>query len=204
MARNPSFAEPSSYIRYVGPVIAHASQRSPEGGSETKLRFIRLNAREAPLKYPFRFASVAPGARSAAQNFGDLELLPSHIAQVFVGVSIGGRARIFHPFDERVLRWDQATMDDITEDDTGNLEYEDSPIDEPSFEMWLAPTENFVPGIDVVNVLSTPRRTMDIQVLFVAAKYTYEFVTQERDPETHDKLRKFQIPSRQVTFGGKI
>jgi hypothetical protein len=49
-----------------------------------------------------------------------------------------------------------------------------------------------------------PRRTIDIEIVFLAAKYTFEFVTRSGDPDTYEKLRRFQIPSRFATFGGKI
>lgn len=201
-----SFPEPSQYIRYVGPVLAHSSLRSPEGGSEERLRFIRLNAREGPLKYPYRFNSVAPGAVSSAQSFGDLELAPKHIAKFYFGISYGARARLFLPFDERILRLDQPTLDLIQEKDTANIDWEDSPIEEPKFNFWLAPTENFVPAVDVENVLShiRPARNLNVDIAFYGMKYTYEFVTKEADPENFEKLRRFQIPSDFATFGGKI
>lgn len=205
MPRLPPFQEPSTYIRYVGPVLGHAGEQSGSSG-KTETRYLRLNAREAPLKYQYRSAFVNPGVQTALQTFGDFELTPKHIAQFFMGVSLGGRVRFYHPFDERVLKWDQPTLDLVNERDTANIEYEDSPIDDPQFEFWLAPTENFVPGVDVENVLTdvVPRRSIDIHVLFLAAKFTYEFVTRETDPDTYEKLRRFQIPSKHVTFGGKI
>jgi len=206
MPRTPKFAPPSSYIRYVGPVLGHAAQRSSGEGSEEQLRFIRLNAREGVLKYPYRFPFQAPATQSAAQSFSDLEMSPKHIAQVYFGISVGARARFYHPLDERLLKWDQPTLTLIQERDTGNIEYEDSPIEAPSFNFWLAPTENFVPAFDVENILSDirPLRTIDVQVLFLAMKYTYEFVTRKSDAETFEKLLRHQIPSRFVSFGGKI
>lgn len=201
------FPQPSEYIGYMGPVLTHPKLVSQAvDGTETKLRFIRLNAREGPLKYPYRFPNIASGATSASQNFGDLELLPKHIALVYFGISYGARAQVYHPLDERLLKWDQATLDLIQEKDTGNIDWEDSPIEDPKYGFWLAPTENFVPGLVVENVLShvRPPRSLNIDVVFWASKYTYEFVTRESEAEIHDKLVKHQIPWRYATFGGKV
>jgi hypothetical protein len=136
MARTPKFAEPSSYIRYVGPVLGSAAQRSAGGGSESELRFLRLNAREGPLKYPYRFARVAPGVANSPLTFADLELQPRHIAQVYFGISYGGRARFYHPFDERLLKWDDPSLANIQEKDTANIEHDDSPLEAPRFSFW--------------------------------------------------------------------
>lgn len=201
MPRMPAFAEPSTYIRYFGPVLTHPSLRS----NDAKLRFIRLHQREAPLKYDRVLTAIAPGAVSTLTTFGDLRMDPKHIAQVFVGVSVGGRMRVFHPFDERILKWDDPTLD-IQERDTANVEHEESPAESPRYELWIAPTDNFVPAFDLENIEANvvPRRSLDIRVSILAAKFTYEFVEREVEADIFDKLSKFSIPSRMVTFGGKI
>lgn len=207
MPRQPRFSEPSTYLRYVGPVLGETSLKSTKHvGAENELRFIRLNARESPLKLQRRFAAVGPGSRSTLLTFSDLEMDLKHIAQCYVGVSYGSRARVFHTLDERILKWDQQTLDQVTEDDTANLEYDDSPIDDPRFEFWVSPGENNVPAFDLENVANdaTPRRTLNLELLILAAKYTYEFVFPDEEPDIYKKLSTFQIPSRFVTFGGKI
>lgn len=208
MARLPNFAEPSTYIKYRGPVLTWPTQVSASDDTADKIRFIRLNAREGPLKYP-RILSpsggLAPGIVSSPTNFGDLEMLPKHIAQVFIGVSYGTRIRVNHPLNERILKWDDNSLD-ITEADTANIEYEDSPIDEPKYELWLAPTVNYIFQLDAENILNDvrPARSINAQILILASKYTYEFVEPEREPDLYDNLRKHRIPSRWVNFGGRI
>ena len=71
---------------------------------------------------------MSQSPRSTSQTFSELELQPKHIAQVYCGVSYGGRARFYHPFDERLLKWDETALSTVQERDTANLEYEDSPI----------------------------------------------------------------------------
>lgn len=205
MPRLPKFQEPSTYIKYVGPVFVHPKQVVPSDASDVKLRFVRVLAREAPLKYVRTFANVGPGTVASGIIFGDLEQLPSHILQCFIGVSYGGRLRVFHPQDQRILKWDDQSLE-IQERDTANIEWEDSPVEDPKFELWVAPTINFVPQLDAENVLShvVPRRNIDIQVFMLAAKYTYEFVEKTREADIYEKLVRHQIPSKYVTFGGKI
>lgn len=208
MPRLPPFRKPSSYIQYVGEVLTFPTLVTPAEGTRKVNRFIRLGARMGPLKLQHRFANVAAGITNVSSqvNFTDLELTPNHIAQLFIGVSRGGRVRVFHPMDERVLKWDQKTLDVENEDDTANLEHEDTPIESPRYEIWLAPTENFVPGFTAENVINdvTPARRVNVDLLVLAAKYTFEYVDPQREADVYDKLVRHQIPSHFVTFGGQV
>lgn len=204
MPRVPKFAEPSSYIRFFGSVQSYPGPATQS--QDNAEQFIRLKTRQDPYKYHYVFANVAPGAGATnPQTFGDLELKPTHIAQVYVGISWGGRARMYLPNDQRLLKWDHLIQ--LTQEkDTGNIEYEDSPIDRPVKHFWLAPTVNLTPSFDVENVLThiLPARTINIQLFFLAALYQYEFVDPDKEPEIVDKLKKAQIPSRWVSFGGVV
>lgn len=201
MPRLPKFAEPSTFVRFYG---GKANWPRVEA-SDTELQYIRLLARESPLKYHFRFASVGAGVVASQKTFGDLELKPEHIAQVYVGVSYGARARLYHPLDVRLLKWDELVKD-VQEKDTANIEHEDSPLESPRKEIWIAPTNNLVPAMDVENIMThvLPARSIDVHLMFLAALFQYEFVDRASEPEIYEKLVRSQIPSRFITFGGKV
>ncbi len=206
MPRNVPFQEPSSYLRYVGAEVGESRDQSFRDVGASELRFIRLNAKESPIRIPFTFAAIAAGQRSAVQAFSDMVSNYNHILQVFMGISVGARARVFLPVDERILKLDENSLTQTVEKDTGIVEYEDSPIENPRYNFWVAPGKNYVPAIDVENTLSVerPLRAIDVQVLFYMAKYTYDLIDPAVEPDLHDKLKRFQIPSRHVTFGGRI
>lgn len=199
MARLPNFASPGQYVEFIGQKIEFPTMQS-EGSTR---RFLRLGVRESPLKYHFRFANLAAGARSSLQTFNDLEMEPKHICQAFLGISYGGRLRLSQPVDQRLLKWDKS-VEDVNEIDTGNIEHEDSPIEDPRFELWIAPTENYVPAVDVENVMThvRPARSIDIHLRFVGALFQYDMIDQAKEPEIYDKLVTRKIPSRPITFGG--
>ncbi len=202
MPRLPPFAEPSTYLRAIAPKEGQFNATEIVG---SKVVFIRLGPREGPLKYQWDFGALAAGVRSSLKAFGDFQLKDNHIAQVYMGITPGARARFYPPLDLRLLEWDDPSLD-IQKDDTGNIEYEDSPVDDPRFNFWLAPGLSFVPAADVQNTLSdvVPARSINIQLYFLAALYQFEFVDKEKEPEIWDKLSKFQIPSKFVTFGGAV
>lgn len=206
MPRNVPFADPSSYLRYMGPVVGENRDQTFRQEARSQLRFIRLNAREGPIRVPLKIANVAPGARSAVQSMSDMVGAPNHLHQVFMGISYGARARFYLPLDERILKLDESALTQVVEQDTNVLEYEDTPIDNPRFQFWVAPGKNFVPAVEVENVLSDvqPRRTIDVDLLFYMTKFTYDIIDPQAEPEIHDKLIKFQIPSKHVSFGGRI
>lgn len=200
MPRMPPFMEPSQYIRYVGAVLGFPKQITTVAAQQQKLRFIRLNARESPMKHARTFVNLAAGGRSALTAYADIRMDPGHVLQAFVGVSPGARVRIYHPSAERVLKWDRNDLV-ITEDDTANIEHEDSPIDDPRHEMWLSPGDNFVPSFEVQN---SRRYVKSHQLYVLAAKYTFEFVDPIGEADIFQKLVEFKIPSKFVTFGGRI
>lgn len=206
MPRNVPFQEPSTYVRYVGPVVGESRDQSFRDEGQSTLRFIRLNAREGPLKLRYTFPNIAVGSRSNVQSFSDLAGNYNHLLQVFFGISVGGRARIYLPVDERINKLDEGALQQTTDDDAGQLDHEDSPIENPRYHFWVAPGKNFVPSIDVQNILNDvqPSRNLDVQVLFYASKFTFDLVDKQSEPDIYDKLAKNQIPSRQITFGGRI
>ena len=206
MPRNVPFAEPSTYIRYVGPVVGESRDQSFRDEGQSTLRFIRLNSSEGPVKLPFTYPAIAAGGRSQSQSFSDLVSNYNHIQQVFMGVSYGARARVFLPVDERIIKLDEGALQQTTDNDAGQIDYEDSPIDNPRFHFWVAPGKNFVPSIDMQNILSDvqPPRTIDLQVLFYLMKFTFDLVDRQSEPDVYDKLAKFSIPSTHITFGGRI
>lgn len=198
--RVPPFEEPQSIVKFVGKRQSFPTQEVEQQG----LQFLRLLEREAPVKLDFTFSDVSPGSETPPTTFTDLEMDPQHVLQVFIGVTRGGAIRVQHPNDTEVLDWDQQTLDQVDENDTRTLEYEDSPIDRPSFELWVAPTtENLTPALTAENILSTvrPLRTIDVRVLMIGAKYTYDFVD---DPSLLDDLRHGRKPAKFAWFGGGI
>lgn len=202
--RLPDFEQPMSFLRFFGPRLDFPNLRVREGAT---LQFMRLLEAEGPLQGQHRFEDVSPGERSGRQNFTDLEMDDGHIAQVFIGVSPGGQLRVFHPNDLRVLDWDENTPEQFNEDDTGILEHVDSPIERPSFEFWVAGgTENFTPAFDVRNALVdvVPRRSIDIEVVFLATKYTFDFIDPRSERDLFQKLERGIIASHHADFGGGI
>lgn len=201
MSSLPNFAEPNTFIRFQAP-----TQQFPSGKREAaSLRFIRLRNREAPLKLVHRFTDLTPGERSDQKTFSDLEMAPDHVLHVFVGISPGARARFWHPNDVRILQWDESDLD-AAERDTSNIEHKESPLENPQFDFWVAPTMNFTPAFDVENILShtLPGRTIDVQLKFLGAKYTFDMIEKEESPELFRQLRNFELPSTFATFGGEI
>ena len=79
------------------------------------------------------------------------------------------------------MKWDEV-IEDIEEDETANLEYNDSPYEDPKFYIFI--TRDRYPGLVVKNITN---RTIYPQVIWYAAKYDYEEV---KDVELLDKLRR--------------
>lgn len=200
MPLEPKFLEPGQYIRHFGKNI-----NDPAGDPEVKFRFIRLQEREKPLRYPFKFASLALDAVATEKIFSDLDPAVDHLYEVFLGVSAGARYRIFHPFDERLLKWD-INVADIPEDRTGVVTFEESPTVAPLFTIWIAPGKRYpaiAPQNNISELLSVPTtgRAITPFIIWVAARWLFEYVDEAKEPEIFDMLRKFKIPSEPVTFG---
>lgn len=203
MARMPPFAQPGSFVRFFAGVETFPTFAR----DQEETRFLRLEEGIGPLKYPHTFENLAQDERSSLKVFDDLEMDPNHIAHVFLGVGHKAKVRFFHPFDTRLLRWDDQDLD-IADKDAANLTHDDSPIEDPRFDFWVAPTENFVPGLDARNIesLQRPARNLDLKVLFLAQKYRFTILDEDddEDAETIRKLEQGEIPFTVAHFGGKV
>lgn len=148
-----------------------------------------------PLKYPYSFPSLASGSKSDDVTFDELDPDEDHVYQAFLGINPGIRVQVWHPFDIRILKWDER-IEDIDEDATANLVHDESPYDDPEFSIWISHTR--YPALRVENI--TPRSFIP-RVRWVAAKFTFEAVI---DPDLLDKLKRKKIPSEPVMFGGEF
>lgn len=194
----PEFAEPGSYIRYFGVNILDPID-------DTKMfRYVRLLEREAPLRYPFEFSSLAVDAVGSSVTFSDLEPGRRHLYQAFLGIAPGVRIRVFLPLETRILRFDQ-NIAQISDDQTGVLTHGLSPYEQPQYEMWIPPNKQFpalVPQNATADLLGVPGgKTILPRVIFINALFNYEII---EDPSLLDMLTKKKIPSKPISFGGSV
>lgn len=156
-----------------------------------KFTFLKLLEREAPLKYPYTFAALTAGSTSTETFFNELDPSKRHIYQIFLGVRPGVKVYIWSPYDEKRLKWDE-DISDIEEDETATVEYEDSPYEDPQFQLWVI--RDRYPGLKIKNIIN---RTLYPQIIFIGAKFNYEEVT---DTEILDKLKRGVIKSTPITW----
>lgn len=180
-----SFPEPGTYIR---------SWKD----SEKRYVFMRLVSRQYPLIYPRRIASLASGAKSSSPLLLR-EVRPSaakrHRYMAYIGVRPGAFYYFRYPSTDELGRWDEA-ITEIDRDSTGYITYEESPIDAPTFQIWLEPET--ILAVDALNVSS---RTITPEIKIIAARYV---VLEEKDLDsmTLDRLRNEDLSSIQVNFSG--
>jgi len=98
----PEFRNPGDYLRFFGPSVER-----PQADPEKKFRFIQLQERMAPLKYPYTFKSVAPGSKGDNITFTELQPDSVHIYEAYLGVKPGIRIFVWHPYDSKILKWDE-------------------------------------------------------------------------------------------------
>lgn len=199
MPITPKFSEPGSFVRYRGSNILD------DRDLDNKIRYLFLGERVLPLRYPYQFQStdgapVAAGVSTRQFNFRDLDPARGHVYEALLGVGLGARYQVWHPFDLRQLRWDEK-IQDITEDYTAVLEYDDSPYEAPVFRVWIAPNKKF-PGIVAQNNTDSLVQggvSIRPRVIWVAAKWKVEQVT---EPALLEALNAKAVWSQPITFGG--
>ena len=183
----PKFPEPGTYCRFYDL-------------TEKVYKYLRLLEVEAPLKYPYRFASLSAGSKRSEAFVFD-ELNPSdakkHRFCAYIGVKPGVKLFIWHPYDQKVLKWDE-DIEDVSDDDVANIEYEESPYDAPQKSIWIE--HDRYPGVLPKNVSN---KAMCPEIIFIAAKYLVK-EHRELSVETIGKLEEGVIPSIPITFGGLI
>lgn len=188
----PEFRAPGDYLRHFGPSVARP-QRDPD----KRTRYIQLQERMAPLKYPYTFSSVATGAKSDDVVFDELQPDNIHIYEAYLGVKPGARIFTWHPYDEKILKWDEA-IEDIEEDHTANITHEESPYEAPEYSIWIK--RDGYPSLKAMNI-AWPGKSIRPEIIWLAAVFKFEEIT---DKELLDMLKKRKIPSTPISFGGKI
>jgi len=188
----PRFRAPGDYLRHFGSSVAH-----PQEDPEKRFRYIQLQERMAPLKYPYTFASVASGAKSADVTFDELQPDNIHIYETYLGVKPGARIFLWHPYDKKILKWDEK-IEDIEEDDTANITHEESPYEAPEYSIWIK--RDGYPLLNAMNI-TWPGKAITPEIIWLAAMFKFEEIT---DPVLLDMLKKRKIPSLPMSFGGAI
>lgn len=205
MAILPRFSEPGTYKRYLGANILNDQDPT------VKIRYILLQERVYPLKYPFQFTStqaapIAAGAKTDPFTFRDLDPKPGHVYETFLGLTPGARYQLSHPFDIRQLKWDEK-IQDITEDYTANLEYDESPIDAPTFRIWIPQGKRY-PSIVAQNITDSLYQggsSISPEVLWIAAKWrVVEANERNTPPALWAQLQTDTRMSEPITFGGEF
>ena len=184
--------EPGGYVKYWDS-IAH------------QVRFERLEFRTFPLKYPFRLPTTAPGSKTNRVSFSDLQpfeqtgsaAVPNHRYYAFMGVSPGAKFYLYHPYNYQTGKFDQR-VENIQEDQTGDLEYADSPYDAPTRGLWIR--YNSYPAVEA---LVTHFQNIAPSFLLLVAKYLV-VPQEELPPATLQLLRSGQLLSMPVDAGGQL
>ncbi|ODS41517.1 MAG: hypothetical protein A7315_05955 [Candidatus Altiarchaeales archaeon WOR_SM1_79] len=155
--------------------------------------FRRLLQKEGPLTYPRTFTALTTDTKSDLVIFDELDPDEKHIYQLLLGVSPGVYYYVWHPYDEKMLKWDEAgDITDIDEDQTAVLEYEDTPYNDPQFEVWVIPDK--YPALQVKRI---QHEKVIPRVVFKGFKFNYEEVT---DPTVLDNLKKGRVPSHPISW----
>ncbi len=187
MPYTPWFPEPGSYIKYFDPVVR-------------AVRYRQLLWRRGPMMYPRRMAALAANTK-ASQPINYDELNPAdtneHIYLAYIGFKPGCRFYIYHPADLKLLRWD-ARIDDIDEDLTAALTWEESPYEFPSFAIGIE--RDRYPGIQPFNLED---RTINPEFIIVAS--VYKVVEHEAIPEDIlQRLESGSVRAHPWDFGGEL
>jgi len=153
--------------------------------------YLRLLEREGPLKYPYTFSALSAGSESDEFKTEDLNPSKTHIYNLYLGVRPGIQVRVWHPYDEKLLKWDEK-LDDIDDDEAANIEHKDSPYEKPKFSVWVK--RDRYPGLIIKNIIN---RTIKPQIIWIGYKYTYE---QIKEPTVLDKLKRGVIKSTPVSW----
>jgi len=188
----PEFREPGDFLRHFGPSVAR-----PQADPEKKFRYIQLQERMAPLKYPYTFVSVAPGSKGDDITFAELQPDNVHIYEAYLGVKPGVRIFIWHPYDSKILKWDEK-IEEIAEDYTANITHEESPHEAPEYSIWIK--RDSYPLLQPMNI-TWPGKSIKPEIIWLAAMFNFKEVT---DEELLDMLMKRKIPSTPISFGGAI
>ena len=180
----PKFPQPGTYCRYYD--------------LTAKLyRYLRLMEMDAPLKYPYRFPSLSPGSKlSDTVNFDELNPSDSkkHRYCAFLGVKPGIKLYIWHPYDMKVMQFDEH-IEDISEDNVANIEYDESPYDAPQKCLWIE--HDRYPGVLPKNVST---KTLCPEIIFLVANYVVKDITADEI----GKLERGELPLLPISFGGVI
>lgn len=165
--------------------------------TQRKFRYYLLTEREGPLKYPYTFSALARDTKCDLVTFDDHNPAKNHVYQIFLGLRPGFRLYLWLPYDMKVLKLDEAEVELEIDKDAVALEYRDSPYEDPKFNFWVF--RDKYEGIEVKNLMN---RTIRPQVIFLIAKYTYEEITKENNPDLYDKLERNIVPSTPIFTGG--
>ena len=184
--------EPGGYVKYWDDVA-------------NEMRYERLDLRGFPLKYPFRLATTAPGSKTARVSFSDLQpfeqtgsaRVPNHRYYAFMGVSKGAKFYVYHPYNYQTEKFDQRVQN-VQEDMTGDLEYDDSPYDAPTRALWIR--YNSYPAVEAVVTHFQP---IAPSILLIIAKYLVTPM-ESFSPDTLLRLKSGQLASLPVDAGGSV
>ena len=163
-------------------------------------RYIHLLEAEGPLRYPFRFPRLNPGAKQS-----DATIITEAKPKVFeprgtnylylalLGLWPGFRYFIFHPYDRKRLLFDE-NITDISQDLTANLVYDDSPHDAPAYPLWIS--NKRYPAFQPQNIgPQAARAQIELQIT------KYRYFPHDRIPlEMRSALASGRIPSRPIIF----
>ena len=175
--------------------------------TERKFRYFLLTNREGPIRYPYTFSALSAGTKSDTKNFEDLNPSKKHLYQVFLGLRDGYYLYLWLPYDRKILKMDEATLEDIDEDSVA-LTYRDSPYENPTFSFWIS--RDKYPGIQIKNILG---RTIYPQIVFIICKFEFMEILKTSEaglpypssvnPELYDNLERNIVPATPV-FSGAI
>ena len=187
MSYMPWFPEPGSYIRYYDAVAR-------------QVRYRRLLWRRDPLKYPRRILALSSGSKRSSGLVLD-ELNPSetkeHLYLAYIGVKPGFLFYIYHPYDIKVLKWDE-DVTDIDEDRVANISYAQSPYEYPTYHIGI--DRDRYPAIQPYNVTN---RTMTPEIMVLAALYKFVPHAKLSDDE-RNRLESGALRSHPWDFGGEL
>lgn len=176
--------------------------------SAKRTKVLQLADVRAPLVYPIRLGSVAPGATTGLTLLQDLNPSRqlSHRYMAFIGVRPGAYYRLKHPADFEQYQFDSRPQFQ-TFDMTRRISYMESPYDRPTVSIWIEPDRT--PAVEAINCLS---RNSSPEIMVIVAKYRVleEPGTPGVDkanmmaPSTVDDVISGRIPSYPVYFGGDV
>ncbi len=181
-----SFPEPGTFVRYWD---KQAKQ----------YKFQRLVDRRFPYVYPRRLQSVAPGSTSNLLQLREIDPAENtdHRYMAYIGVKGGHKVQVFHPFDVRLLQWDES-ITEIDLDQTAFIDYQSSPYEAPSFFIWVEPQK--FPAFKAINVTN---KTGSAEIIIMAAVYSIQG-EDKIQPEILDALKQDKILSLPINYGGTL